>query len=184
MFMIISIRVNARQELIEDSFTPLLTGEGTVTQRVLADGIVNIQAQYGIDDNLDDVIDAWVEPIGAWANVSGVVRPNNPLPGTPAINKIKAIRLAILARSQQYEARNRATDVCDATPANPNWDPLLKISPVQGAGASASLLYPAGPSILPTLVLPGASPNGDFLCFRYRRFETIIPVINMVRSPL
>jgi type IV pilus assembly protein PilW len=180
----ISIRVNARQELIEDSFTRLLTGEGTVTQRVLADGIVNIQAQYGIDDNLDDVIDFWVEPTGAWANVSGVVRPSTPLAGTPAINKIKAIRLAILARSQQYEAPNRATGICDATPANPNWDPPLKISPSQGTGASASLLYPAGPSILPTLVLPGASPNGDWRCFRYRRFETIIPVINMVRSPL
>jgi type IV pilus assembly protein PilW len=184
----LSIGVNAQQELVETSFLPGLTGEGVglarITQRVLADGIVNIQAQYGIDDNLDDVIDAWVEPTGNWANVAGIVRPNTPLPGVPAINKIKAIRIAIVARSQQYEAPDRTTTLCNATPATPVWRRPLAASTAQGSGANASLAYPQSADILPTLSLAGASPNGDWQCFRYRRFETIIPVINMVRSPL
>ncbi len=186
----ISIGVNAQQQLVETSFLPGLTGEGTgvnrIAQRVLADGVVNIQAQYGIDNDLNDTIDAWVEPTGNWSNVTAVVRPGSVATASTvaAINKIKAIRLAILARSQQYEAPNRRTGLCDATPAAPAWAVMLpKIDP-QGSGVNASLLYPLGPSILPTFSLAGASPNGDWQCFRYRRFETIIPIINMVRSPL
>jgi type IV pilus assembly protein PilW len=186
----ISIGVNALQELVETSFLPGLTGEGNgagrVTTRVIAEGIVNIQAQYGIDNDLNDTIDAWVEPTGTWSNVSAVVRPGSVATASTvsAINKIKAIRLGVLARSQQYEAPNRTTGLCSAATDVPATWQILPASPAQGSGPSASIAYPAGPSIRPTLLLSGASPNGDFLCFRYRRFETIIPIINMVRSPL
>ncbi len=187
----ISIGVNARQELVETSFLPGLTEEGTgtnrITQRVLADGIVNIQAQYGIDNDLNDSIDDWVEPTGNWANVSAIVRPGSvATPSTTsALNKIKAIRLAILARSQQYEAPDRTTGLCNVTPipSPANWY-LLPVSNSQGSAPNASLKYPQGADILPVVSAAGASPNGDWRCFRYRRFETIIPIINMVRSPL
>jgi type IV pilus assembly protein PilW len=190
----ISIGVNAAQELVETSFLPGLTGEGAganrVTTRVIAEGIVNIQAQYGVDNDLNDTIDAWVEPtnnaIGNWSNVSAVLSPNNTTTAStvPAINKIKAIRLGILARSQQYEAPNRTTGLCSAVTDVPATWQVLPASAAQGSAPNGSIAYPAGPNIRPTLLLTGASPNGDFLCFRYRRFETIIPIINMVRSPL
>jgi type IV pilus assembly protein PilW len=190
----ISIGINAQQELVETSFLPGLTGEGVgptrVATRVLAEGIVNIQAQYGIDNDLNDTIDAWVEPTnnsaGNWSNVSDVLRPGSGLTAstTTALNKIKAIRLAILARSQQYEAPDRTTGLCNTTPVPPAGWFLLPASASQGSGLNASLLYPQGADILPAVSLPGASPNGDWRCFRYRRFETIIPIINMVRSPL
>jgi type IV pilus assembly protein PilW len=185
----ISIGVNAQQQLVETSFLPGLTGEGVganrIAERVLADGIVNMQAQYGIDNDLNDTIDAWMEPTGNWSNVSAVVRPGSvaTVSTVAAINKIKAIRIAVLARSQQYEAPNRTTGLCDATPLPANWF-LLPLIGSQGSGANASAAYPRSGDILPVVSLAGASPNGDWQCFRYRRFETIIPIINMVRSPL
>ncbi len=183
----LTLSVNAQQELVESSFVPLLTREGVgqarVVQRVLAEGIVNIQAQYGIDDDLNDSISAWVEPTGIWANVSAVVKPGVPQLGVPAINKIKAIRLAILARAQQYEAPDKTTLACNATPTRATW-PLLPGIPATGSGANLAAALPAGADILPALILPAVTPNGDWRCFRYRRFETIIPMINMVRSPL
>jgi type IV pilus assembly protein PilW len=190
----VSIGVNANQELVETNFLPGLIDEGTganrIIQRVIAEGVVNIQAQYGIDDNLDDVIDFWVEPTnlnganGNWTNVVGIVKPGTPQLGVPAINKIKAIRIAILARSQQYEAPNRTTGLCNATPANPVWRRPLAARAAVGTGPTGSRAYPQSADILPTFALTGASPNGDFLCFRYRSFETIVPIINMVKSPL
>jgi type IV pilus assembly protein PilW len=184
----LSISVNANQELIERNFSPMLTGEAAVpVDRVLADGIISIQAQYGIDDNQDDVIDRWVEPTGVWANPVGVDRPGTAsAAGVAAINKIKAIRVAVLARSTQYEPPNRNTNVCDATP-NPTvppagqW-PLLRAVRVTGG----SLAQPQGADILPAIIAsaPSAAANANWQCFRYRTFETVVPVLNMIRSPL
>jgi type IV pilus assembly protein PilW len=192
----ISIGVNARQELVETSFLPTLTREGAgatgVIQRVLADGIVNVQAQYGIDDNMDDVIDRWVEPTDAgytaiWSAAPDatvavpVASPlNPPAPNIAAINKIKAIRLAILARSQQYEAPDRTTLACNATPAAPVWQRLLPAR----AGADLSLVFPFSADILPAVIANAPAGATNWQCFRYRRFETIVPIINMARSPL
>lgn len=182
----LSISVNAQNQLVETNFTPLLTGEGGVINRVLAEGIMNIQAQYGIDTNQDDVIDQWVEPIGAWANVTAADLPGTLSPGTASITKIKAIRIAILARSVQYEPPDRTLSppACNSSPAIPAWRFLLRGIPSQGAGATASIALPQGVDVLPSVSAPTASPNGDWRCFRYRTFESIIPVINMVRSPL
>jgi type IV pilus assembly protein PilW len=178
----LSIRVNARQELEETNFTPLLTGEGPAVTRVLTDGIINIQAQYGIDDNQDDVIDRWVEPTGVWANPVIVDRPGTiSAVGIASINKIKAIRLAILARSVHYEPPNRNTGVCDATPTVAQW-PLLPAVPI----TAGSLAQPLGADILPAVIAsaPANVANANWQCFRYRTFETVIPVLNMIRSPL
>jgi type IV pilus assembly protein PilW len=181
----ISIGLNARQELVETSFTGLLTGEAaTGVQRVLADGIVNMQAQYGVDDTGDDVIDRWIEPSDpAWRNVTAVIAPGSLATSgtTAAINKIKAIRVAILARSLQYEAPDRTLSppACTVTPLVPVWQFLLpQVPPTNPA------FYPLGTDILPAVSATTAAPNGDWSCFRYRSFETVIPIINMMRSPL
>ncbi len=192
---LLSIGVNQQLQLVERNFTAFLSGEGPVTERVLADGIVNMQAQYGVDDDFDDVINRWVEPTGVWANVTAVQAPtNNPaaINLAPAINKIKAIRLAILARSVQYEAPNRTLSppACDATafdgtPLLPSWRVLLPVGRVEGTGVNASLAYPAGPDILQSVINAApAAVDSNWRCYRYRSFETIIPLINMVRSPL
>jgi type IV pilus assembly protein PilW len=194
----LSIRVDpVTQQLVEDDFTLMLTnGAAAPVTRVLADGIINIQAQYGIDNNQDDTIDLWVEPTGnLWGNVVSVNAPAalpRPGPEPAAINQIKAIRLAILARSVHYEPPNRNTGVCDVTPTPTSpapggiW-PLLPRVPLVGAPVVAGApIQPQGADILPAIIAsaPANAANADYRCFRYRTFETVIPVLNMLRSPL
>ena len=195
----LSISVNAQQELVESNFARVLTGESaTPDVRIIADGILSLQAQYGIDRDQDDVIDAWVEPTGIWANpvrvdvpttvATGVVRPLIP-DNPPAITRIKAIRFAVLARSVHYEPPNRNLSpvACDATPTRTTWPLLPAIAGITGANAGASALaQPASANILPAVIAstPSNSADANWQCFRYRTFESVVPVINMIRSPL
>ena len=182
----LSIAVNGQNQLVQTDFMPVLTGEGPAIVTVLADGIISIQAQYGIDNNQDDVIDQWVEPTGAWANPTAINPPTGPAPAPqpPAINHIKAIRVAILARAAQFEAPNRnvTPPVCNVTMAPAGGWFLLPAVPATGG----SLAQPQGADILPAIVASGPSQDADsnWSCFRYRTYETVIPIINMIRSPL
>lgn len=77
---------------------------GAVAQPVAA-GIVQLQAQYGRDNNADGVIDVWNEVAPAssteWA---GVI----------------AVRLGLVARSAE-SVRPNADGTCSATTAAPTW---------------------------------------------------------------
>lgn len=106
-------------------------------------GIVNLQAQYGISMAANsNQITQWVDPTGGWAT-----------PGVADRNRIKAIRLAVVARNQKMEAT-------DVTTAVGSW-----------TGSASS---PA-----PTVDL---STDADWQRYRYRVFETIIPLRNMIWS--
>ncbi len=59
-----------------------------------SDGIVSLQAQYGIDTNNDDFVDTWQEPTGAWAA--------NALTSLLA-QQVRAVHVGIVVRSGQYE---------------------------------------------------------------------------------
>jgi type IV pilus assembly protein PilW len=114
----------------------------------VAEGIVNLQAQYGLDSNADGLIEA-----GEWTAVS---------PATAAAwRQLRAIRVALLARSQQYETSAVTTNA-------PTWaagaftmrnvDGTADSNPVDGAGK-------------PT-------PN-NWRAYRYRVYETVIPLRNL-----
>lgn len=130
---------------------PVLLGTPTAATRLLLfSNIVNIQAQYGIDNNNDDIVDQWVEPTGAtWGYGTGTPTPAN-------IAMIKAIRLALVARSTQLE---RPNPVCNVTTAAP------------------TIPWSGGP--VPAVNL-AAIP--DWQCYRYKVFQTVIPVRNMIWS--
>jgi len=73
----------------------------------LVSDVVNLKVQYGLDNNCDGTI-TWQPATGAWsfANV-----PTLPLatpvpcvaPAPPALQQIRAVRIAIVTRSTQYE---------------------------------------------------------------------------------
>jgi type IV pilus assembly protein PilW len=60
--------------------------------------VSNLKAQYGLDTDNDGAIDAWQEATGnVW---SAANLPNQPL---ATLRQIRAVRVAIVARSAQYE---------------------------------------------------------------------------------
>jgi type IV pilus assembly protein PilW len=67
-----------------------------------------------------------------------------------------AIRVAVVARSSLPEKPNPTTNLCDTTPASPTW-----------LGGTIDL---------------SADPN--WKCYRYRVFQTVIPLRNVLWAPL
>lgn len=111
----------------------------------LVDGIVSIQAQYGVAGGKNsNVVAQWVDPTGAYA--SGSV---DSVAGLASRQLIRAIRIAVVARSGLREKD-------DVTSNALNW-----------AGGAIDIAD-----------LPGADPQK----FRYRVFETVIPLRNIIWS--
>jgi type IV pilus assembly protein PilW len=106
----------------------------------VAEGIVNLQAEYGVDTDGNGVIAA-----GEW----GVAAPAN-------WRQLRAIRVALLARSQQYER----TAVTTAAPA---W-----------AGGAFTMTNIDGTAD----TTPGNA--NDWRRYRYRVYETVVPLRNLV----
>jgi type IV pilus assembly protein PilW len=116
--------------------------------------IVNMQAQYGVSATANsNQVNEWVDATGAWATPSVADR-----------NRIKAIRVAIVARSGLLEKEVVSTKCSSITDANPT-----------GVCAWDGSVYGAAPVI----DLSGAD---NWQNYRYRVFETIIPLRNMLWS--
>lgn len=143
-----------------------LTRSGVVTAGVpsvaavpMVADIVNMQAQYGVSASASsNQVTAWVEPVGVWANTATT-------PSLANRNRIKAIRIAIVARNGLLEKDN-VTEACSsATAAKPTglcaWD---------GAAAGS-----AAPAI-------DLSADANWRRYRYRVYETIIPIRNIIWS--
>lgn len=117
--------------------------------------IVNMQAQYGVSASANsNQITQWVEPTGStW--------------GAPTIadrNRIKAIRVAIVARNGNME-KTAVTTACSSTTT----------------AAPTGLCAWAGTSTSPAPTID-LSANANWANYRYRVFETIIPLRNMIWS--
>jgi type IV pilus assembly protein PilW len=105
-------------------------------------GIINLQAQYGISTSVgSNQIDHWVEPSDI--NINNISERN----------RIKAIRVAIVARNPKQEAGNVTT----------------ALSAWTGTASSPA----------PAIDL---SADADWQRYRYRVFETIIPLRNVIWS--
>ncbi|MDD2893420.1 MAG: PilW family protein [Halothiobacillaceae bacterium] len=125
-------------------------------QDIVAD-IVNIQAQYGISLAANsNSIDAWVDPSAS----SGWNAPD-----TAMRNRIKAIRIAIVARNPKLEL----TDVSNSC------------SSLNAASSPTGLCAWAGTTTSPA---PSIDLSGDanWKRYRYRVFETIVPLRNVIWS--
>jgi len=117
-------------------------------------GIVNIQAQYGISTNADDnKIDQWVNAASPWDTASLTIANRN---------RIKAVRLAVVARNSLWEKDVVSTACSSTTLPAPTG-----VCAWEGTAASPA----------PTIDL---SNDPDWAHYRYRVFETIIPLRNMI----
>lgn len=128
-----------------------------VTQTLMPD-IVNLQAQYGFDRRVGTQTDAQVSANG-WQDAMIDADVNGTVGNAGDIARIYAVRLAIVARSGQQEKVNPDSGVCDTTTAAPAW--------LDGTPIDASRH-------------PDGTANANWKCYRYKTFETVIPLRNLI----
>lgn len=133
-------------------------------------GIVNIQAQYGISAiPSSNQVTQWIDAVKVGGGVDWSA------PSTIDRNRIKALRVAVIARNGLLEKANvsracgsavtSAAEVCawSDQPANPN--------------VLGSVDSPA-----PAITLLDDADGTSWQRYRYRVFETIIPLRNVIWS--
>jgi type IV pilus assembly protein PilW len=136
-------------------------------------GIVNLQAQYGVaaaglvntDPNFN-LVTQWVNASGGtWA-----------APVVADRNRIKAVRIAVVARNAKIETGAVTTACSSISAALPTglcaWDATSALP--------TPVVAPFVASPAPTITLSAGDPN--WASYRYRVFETIIPLRNVVWS--
>ncbi|QYF96156.1 PilW family protein [Massilia sp. PAMC28688] len=136
---------------------------------VVIDNIVAIKAQYGFDTR---PANAFVQASGMQATGMRVARWSNTMidadgDGTVGSHddwaRVAAVRLAIVARGRNVQ-QVKGSASCDATTVAPE---LFGTEEPQGVDPVAV-----------TPVLAVADDPVDWKCYRYRKFETIVPIRN------
>src|SRR5216684_1647915 len=168
-------------------FNAIANGSLTVTSQFLidngqpvvtsvADNIVHMRALYGLDDGNNDatvpynvtptagdgIVDRYVD-----AATFNALLALAPVP-TPWARLI-AVRIALVSRSALPEkpSSGKLSDPCDATTADPQWTG----TPWAGAPFNYQTRLDVSSSV--------AAPD-DWKCYRYRVFETTIPLRNWI----
>lgn len=113
----------------------------------VAPEIIDLQAEYGIAPAGSQQVNEWQPATGVWAS---------PL-SNANIQRIKAVRVAIVARSAQFEKPD-SDGVCSATSAG-------MVSTWSTWATFDTANYPA-----------------DWQCYRYKVFETVVPLRNIIWS--
>ena len=141
--------------------TDFVTATGVASAAVsLTPDIVNLQAKYGFDTRAGPQTDARV---GRWDDAMFDADNDGVTGNGGDIARIYAIKLVVVARSGQQEKAD-AAGVCNTTPAPPTWDRGTNGIPVN----------------IDVSRNPDGSANANWRCFRYKTFETVIPLRNLI----
>lgn len=126
-------------------------------------GVVNLQAQYGISTAVNsNQVNQWVDASGGtWAAPTAANR-----------NRIKAVRIAVIARNTKIEPF-AVTAACTQA-----------VAPLPTTGLCAWQDVAVGGTITTASLAPAVvlSADANWARYHYRVFETIIPLRNMVWS--
>lgn len=136
-----------------DSLTNELKAEDSAAgggAQPIASNIVTLQAQYGVADAGSTAVnraDQWTDATGNWAKGTLAIGDGNG-------KRIKALRVAVVARSSEYEKPEG--NACTTTTSDmvDNWSTWADLSAVKN--------------------LP------DWQCYRYKVVETVIPLRNVI----
>ncbi|MES2025382.1 MAG: PilW family protein [Pseudomonadota bacterium] len=143
--------------------TELDSSSNTSVTRSITSDIVNMQAEYGFDTRAgvqdDPRVDTWSATM-IDADASGTVN------DAGDIARVIAVRMAVVARSPLKEKRS-VSGVCDIT-----------ISTAVG-GRPANTPTWAGGAIDVSKNADGTA-NADWQCYRYKTFESVIPLRNLL----
>lgn len=153
-----SYSINASFDLVQsssqlDSSNPASPVWGAATANPLASNIVNLQAQYGVSDPVNPAAGlCWTDATGTSACPATTPTTGADWSAPPAIDikRIQAIRVAAVARSAEKASS------CTATTAPVSYTTLMAKSPV------------------------GIDNWGWGGCYRYKVYQTIIPIRNVI----
>lgn len=128
---------------------------------IIADNIVAMQAQYGTAAVGSSTINCWVNPTAANTNTCAAAAATDWTPAGLQANKatmrrIKAIRVAIVARNNLREKASQGA--CTTT-------------------QNAPISWLNGPVI-------DLTANPEWQCYRYKVYQTIVPLHNMILGNL
>jgi type IV pilus assembly protein PilW len=146
--------------LMLDDFS---SATNTSTTRAIISDIVNMQAEYGFDARLGPQNDPRVSTWSATmidADASGTVN------DAGDIARVIAVRMAVVARSPLMEKPN-AGGVCDITIDTAVAGRVVNKPTWAGGDIDASKN-------------PDGSANPNWKCYRYKTFENIIPLRNLM----
>ncbi len=133
----------------------------------VVDNVVAIKGQYGFDTRAASAFDpATGMQVGAWSATMLNADGDGVTGGAGDIQRIAAVRLAVIARSKMPEKPHPVTKQCTATTA-----PLTIF-----AGRSPATVAASSVTVNLDVV-------ADWRCYRYRVFETIVPLRNAAWRP-
>jgi type IV pilus assembly protein PilW len=141
-----------------------LAGAGAASQPV-ADNIVSLKAQYGFDTRPGELF----QPeqglrLGAWSGAMIDADGDGVAGGAGDYQRIAALRIAVVARAKNPERPDPATGRCTATTAAPT------VFATQDAENNGAVPVQVNVAV--------AGDPVDWRCYRYRVFETIVPLRN------
>lgn len=116
--------------------------------------IVNIQAQYGVAPLNSQQVTCWTSAAATDVGCAITAGGDWSAPAAVDVNRIKAIHVAIVARSGLPERDKNTGGTCTTTSTAPvSWD--------------------GGPAI-------DLSGDPNWKCYRYKVYQTVIPIINVI----
>ncbi|MEJ7807582.1 MAG: PilW family protein [Telluria sp.] len=119
----------------------------------LISNVVNIQAEYGVANANSQQVTCWTGAATS-DNLCSISSGNWSAPVAADVKRIKAVRVAVVVRSAIAEKPSLSGGTCDTTTTAPtSWD--------------------GGPPI-------NLSHVPNWQCYRYKVFQTVIPVINVI----
>jgi type IV pilus assembly protein PilW len=176
-----------RYDVVNDvlNTTDLLVAPPAVPTRVpVAQNIVLMKAQYGIDNTGDGIIDCWTPPD---ASVCGDFSPNTVRGFTQVqLNQILAVRIGVVVRSDEPDLRlltdpgNLQLQSESAALLSATRPPvvLFNCSANTNAGCQSRVVVPMGGTATGLPNCGAGIPVCDY--WRYRTYETIVPLRNAI----
>jgi len=141
-----------------------LAGTARTPQSVIGN-VVAIKAQYGFDTRAAAVFDPKQGmQVTRWSNTM-IDADGDTVAGDPGdFQRVAALRIAVVARSGMPDKPTAGGTTCAATPA---------------AQTVFNTAAPAGVAAVPvTVALDATGETVSWTCYRYRVFETIVPIRN------
>jgi type IV pilus assembly protein PilW len=157
---------------VQDGFLQLTATDLANSEKngtTVTDNIVSIKAQYGFDTRSGSAfLPENGITVGQWSATIQDADGDGVVGNAGDFQRIAAVRLAVVARSKAPERPNPGK-TCDATPSAPQ---VFKDAQPDGSAATPI-----------TITAAVAGDSVDWKCYRYRVFETIVPIRNSAWRP-